>query len=238
MSIPYDYSLSVRHIPETVVEGKPLGRHVLQDSRSRQFVAEQAPALKSVTHASIGLPLNQGNIGSCTANALVGALNTKPNTPKHGPWTEHGALLLYGRETADEGQPYPPNDPGGSGLEVCKAAVQLGMIKSYTHTFDINAALAALVLRPVITGVNWYTSFDTPDAGGFVMIVAGATVRGGHEFVAVGLDTVNENVWFANSWGTGYGVPYGGIPGGCFCMRWATWEQLLSEQGDVTVPVP
>jgi hypothetical protein len=217
-------------IPEMVVPGKRLGRHVEHDPVSLAFPAPVAPAVVSVAHASIGLPLDQGQLGSCTANALVGFLNTKPNVPAHGPWTERGALRLYERETANEGQPYPPNDPGGSGLAVCKAAQQLGMIKSYAHAFDVNAALRALVLGPVITGVNWYTSFDSPDANGLVAIAPGATVRGGHEFVATSIDAGAELVGFMNSWGSSYGV------GGRFYMSFATWAQLLSEQGDVTVP--
>ena len=223
----------VRHakLAEIRVEGKRLGRHIVHDQRSHGFEAERASKIVSVSHASIGLPLDQGQIGSCTANALVGALNTGPNVPANGPWTEKGAIRLYERETALEGQPYPPNDPGGSGLEVCKAAQQLGMIKSYAHAFSVDAALAALVLRPVITGVNWYTSFDTPDENGLVAIAPGATVRGGHEFVAVEIDAEKQLVGFFNSWGTSYGV------GGRFYMSWATWAALLAEQGDVTIPV-
>jgi hypothetical protein len=115
---------------------------------------------------------------------------------------------------------------------VCKAAKQLGWIKSYTHAFGLQHALGALMLRPVITGIDWYTSFDTPDAQGLVQISPGAKVRGGHEVVADGIDAPNQLVWFWNSWGTSFGV------GGRFCMSFATWEQLLSNQGDVTVPLP
>ena len=115
---------------------------------------------------------------------------------------------------------------------VCKAAKQLGLISSYKHAFGIDHALAALVLRPVITGINWYTSFDTPDpATGLVEIASGATVRGGHEVVADGIDADKQLVWLWNSWGTGWGV------GGRFCMSFETWDQLLKERGDVTVPM-
>ena len=82
-----------------------------------------------------------------------------------------------------------------------KAAKQLGWITAYSHAFGIQHALEALVLRPVITGVNWYTSFDTPDQNGLVAIAPGATVRGGHEVVADGIDADNQLVWFWNSWG-------------------------------------
>ena len=186
----------------------------------------------SVTHAASGLPLDQGSIGSCTANALCGALDSNPDSKPGKTYDETLAVRLYELETKLEGQPYPPNDPGGSGLMVCKAAKELTWITAYHHAFGIQHALEALVLRPVITGVDWYTSFDSPDpATGLVAIAPGATVRGGHEVVADGIDAANKLVWFWNSWGTQYGR------GGRFCMSFDTWAQLLSSQGDVTVPI-
>jgi len=211
-----------------------LGRHVEHDPRSRapEFQAEMAAQIQSVRHQATGLPLDQGHIGSCTANALCGALNSAPDFKGGAGRTEKDAVALYELETKLEGDPYPPNDPGGSGLMVCKAAKQLGWITAYHHAFSRDDALRALMLRPVITGINWYTSFDTPDANGLVAIGPGATVRGGHEVVADEIDAPNRLVWFWNSWGTGYGV------GGRFCMSWDTWDTLLHEKGDVTVPLP
>ena len=101
-----------------------------------------------------------------------------------------------------------------------------------TDPFGVEQALLALVLRPVITGIGWYSSFDTPDASGLVAVASGATVRGGHEVVADQIDAGNKLVWFWNSWGPGFGV------GGRFCMAFDTWQRLLQEHGDVTVPLP
>lgn len=219
-------------LPEQPVEGRRLGRHVRHDPRSRNFQAALAPKIVSVQHQATGLPLNQGDLGSCTANALCGALDSAPDFSGGTPLAEADAVHLYEVETQLEGQPYPPNDPGGSGLMVCKAAKKLGLISSYKHAFGIQQALEALVLRPVITGISWYTSFDTPDAStGLVEITPGATIRGGHEIVADQIDADNQLVWFWNSWGTTYGL------GGRFCMAFTTWQQLLENQGDVTVPL-
>jgi len=228
-----DDDVVTAEIPEHVVEGKRLGRHVRHDPRSKKFPAERAPSIRSVTHHSEGLPLNQGALGSCTANATCGALNSGHAVASHKPYDEHSAIKLYGVETALEGKPYPPHDPGGSGLFVCKAAKKEGMISSYTHAFGVQHALEALVIRPVITGINWYTSFDTPDPTGLIEIAPKATVRGGHEVMAYGIDADKELVWLWNSWGTTYAM------GGRFCMSFATWATLLDHknQGDVTVPI-
>ncbi|MFZ0119139.1 MAG: hypothetical protein WBR33_15315 [Pseudonocardiaceae bacterium] len=219
-------------LPEDHVGGKRLGRHVRHDPRSRQFPATRAPQIVSVTHQAVGLPLDQGHIGSCTANALCGALDSFPNSSGGTALNETDAIALYELETKLEVNPYPPNDPGGSGLMVCKAATQQGMITSYRHAFGIQHALEALVVRPAITGVNWYSSFDRPDPQtGLVKITADAAIRGGHEIVADGIDADNQLVWFWNSWGTQFGL------GGRFCMTFDTWDRLLHEQGDVTVPM-
>lgn len=214
-----------------------LGRHVFHDERSKDFPAETASKVKDVNHASQGLPLDQGDVGSCTAEALCGALNTAPDSGKlkgsvkGHVFTQDDAYKLYGRETADEGEPWPPNDPGGTGLWVCKAAKELGWITSYKHAFGFEQALAALVLRPNIWGVNWYSGFDSPDGDGLVKISGG--IRGGHEIVAVEIRLNEQLVGFVNSWGSW------GLDGtGKFYIGFGDCERLLSEQGDVTVPMP
>src|ERR1017187_3469723 len=182
-------------LDERVIPGKRLGRHIFHDPRSRDFPADRAAQIVSVTHKANGLPLNQGDIGSCTANAGCGALDSSPDFTGGAPRSENDAIQLYEVETRLEGQPYPPNDPGGSGLEVCKAAKQLGWISSYKHPFGIEKALLRLVLRPVITGFRLYPSFDTPSSAGLVAITPGATVRGGHEVVADQINAPNKLVW-------------------------------------------
>jgi hypothetical protein len=249
-----------REIEEVVVEGKRLGRHFHSDEaeNNRPFPAPLAPKVVSVIHKTNGLPLDQGQLGSCTANALVGALNSAPNlgapvvterrilqvrfSPGSTvPRTETDAVDLYGLETRMEGQPYPPNDPGGSGIMVCRAAQSLGWIKDYAHTYSMQHALMALTLRPVIMGTPWYDSFDQPDAEGLVAISPNAGIRGGHEILAVGISIPRRLVYFCNSWGTTYGValPEAGLAGGSFSMSFDTFEALLASEngGDITVPL-
>jgi hypothetical protein len=195
-------------------------------------MAGTATDLTSVKHEAVGLPLDQGDVGSCTANALCGALNSQPDYTGGHVFDETDALNIYKRETADEGMPYPKFDPGGTGRAVCKAGRELGLITSWQNAIGLQAALHALVLRPVITGVNWYSSFDEPDSNGQVYITMGSYIRGGHEFVVDELDVEHYRVGCWNSWGEGYGL------GGRFYMSWHCWWRLLNEGGDVTVPIP
>lgn len=222
-------SIEIKAIPEQAVPGKPLGRHVQHDPRSRNFAIEPAAKIESVKHVAVGLPLQQTR-GSCTAEALCGARNSDPNYSTGDEILDQAdADKLYDAEIVLEGEDPSKDDPGGTGLLVCKAAVQAGLITRYEHAFGLQHALGALTLRPVITGVNWYENFDRVDSSGIVTI--GGQVRGGHEVVAYELDVEGKLVWFWNSWGTGWGL------GGRFAMSFDTWGQLLSEEGDVTVPV-
>lgn len=218
-----------KQIPEQKIDGKRLGRHVVHDERSWNFLAEKSVTITSIIHTSVGLPLTQVR-GSCTAEAMCGDLNSQTPLPSV-PLTQVNADHLYDLEITDEGGNPATDDPGGSGLEICKVALAQGLIKSYTHAMSMSDALGALMLRPVITGVNWYDSFDAPSSSGFITISPNAQVRGGHEFVVDEIDTVTKAVGCWNSWGLSYGLQ------GRFYMPFTVWDRLLGEQGDVTVPV-
>jgi hypothetical protein len=240
-------------IQEHAVEGRRLGRSVLHDERSKDFPAEQAGTVKAVDHESHGLPLDQDGAGSCTAEATCAALNTAPDAAKEKgrTFTQTDAFRLYALETQLEGQPWIQGDPsspdpGGTGLMVCKAAKQLGWIRSYRHAFGLEHAVKALVLRPNIWGVNWYSSMDDPDpATGIITISPGAFIRGGHEICATRIvprgstipgteETAPDDLaGFWQSWGRW------GLNGtGRFFMSFGDLDRLLSEDGDVTVPLP
>lgn len=214
---------------------RPLGRHVEHDPRSRDYPFEVVAAtpLRKVLWRRYGRVLDQGQLGSCTGNAITGALNTSP-LRKTGAisLTEKDAVSIYEAATIVDGIPgqYPPDDTGSSGLAVCKVAKIRGLISGYRHAFTLAQALQALMVGPVITGVSWYEGFDTPDASGLVTI--SGQVRGGHEFEVLGYDPTTDLLTAVNSWGTLYGVS------GRFHFTSKTWEVLLGQQGDVTVPLP
>jgi hypothetical protein len=182
-----------------------------------------------VRHAE---PFDQGDLGSCTGNAMAGALMTDPYYISGRTLIEKNAVQLYEQAThLDKVKgSYPPDDTGSTGLAVAKAAKKDGYISAYAHAFGMQHALGALTIAPVIAGINWYDSFDTPLHTGECPLTADATVRGGHEVELFGLDVEKQQVWAYQSWGP----TWGGLRNGTFWFSYATFERLLSETGDVT----
>lgn len=224
--------IACKTIPEIVIPDKRLGRHIEHDERSRAFAVVPEPSVKihTVRHPLYGSPLNQGSLGSCTGNAVVQALNTRPlHVTGVKLLREDDAIAVYSLATSiDEftGE-FPPTDTGSSGLAAAKAAQQKGLITEYRHAFDVIDAMQALMGRSVITGVPWYEGFDHPNPSGVVKVEG--QVRGGHEFAVIGYEMNDRMVVAVNSWGIGWGVR------GRFRFDLKDWERLLGEQGDVTV---
>jgi len=229
-------------IPEYVVPGKRLGRHIHIDSRSADypFVPEAGPRELTSVLWNRRIPiLDQGQLGSCTGNALVGAVGSDPDfatlsAAVQATLNEALAVKVYSKATALDPYPgqYPPDDTGSDGIDACKAAQGFGLISGYTHSTDLASMQQAVMERPVIIGINWYDSFDSPASDGTVSITRGAQVRGGHEIEVVGMDPATSMFRMANSWSDGWG------DNGYFQFSFATMTRLLGEGGDVTVPLP
>jgi hypothetical protein len=224
---------------ETIPATDPrLGRHIHHDSRSLAYAFNtDGLTLASIWHPRLIPVLNQGQLGSCTGNAGIGALGTAPfydtlTDVQRAHLDEPAAVDLYSAATAIDGVrgQYPPTDTGSDGLSIAKVLKADGRIGGYQHTFSLDAALLALTVTPEIVGMNWYAPMFSPDVDGRVH--PGGQLAGGHEIVADELDVELERVWFTNSWGVDWGV------GGRFWLSFADFGRLLSEQGDVTVFVP
>ena len=229
----------IRLIPEVVVPGMRLGRHVNHDDRSLAYLVPEADSAISVKWPRAIPVLDQGNLGSCTGNACVGALGTYPTFQSLAQVIASGnlklneaeAVSLYSAaEVIDGGVGYPPEDDGSSGLSVAKAAKNAKLISGYLHATSVAAAHSAIQTGPFMIGSNWYSSFDTPSASG--VITLGGSIRGGHEYECLGYDA-NTDLWeCVNSWGLSYGVE------GHFFMTTPTFTELLAEEGDATALVP
>jgi len=212
---------------EHVISGHRLGRHVEHDPRSFGFPAPMASAIVSVRHQRLVPIFDQGQLGSCTGNAGVGCVSTQPFTHQGN---EDEAVKVYEAATQVDNivGAYPPTDTGSTGLAVMKVLKTRGIIQGYAHAFGLKHALQALVLRPGITGISWRTGCDTPDVQGVVRYTG--NVRGGHEIELVGIDAEKQLVWFANSWGTSWGLQ------GYFAMSFTDYDAALADHGDATFP--
>jgi len=229
-----------RRIPEIVVPGRRLGRHVHHDSRSLAYLVEADGTAVSKRWQRRTPMLDQGNLGSCTGNAATGVLGTDSfyATLPGQPLDEAEAVKLYSAATTLDpyAGSYPPTDTGSDGLSVAKAAKAAGLISGYLHITSVAAAQTAIQAGPFIIGSDWYDGFDTPNSAGLVSI--SGSVRGGHEYECCGYDAGADTWELVNSWGTSYGVV------GHFYYTSATLAQLLAAQGDattftpITAPVP
>lgn len=211
-----------------------LGRHLLHDSRSLQYLVEASdPAtLKSVRHSRMTPILDQGNLGSCTGNAAVGCLGTEPfydTVNEIMSFAEPEAIHIYSQATAIDPFPgtYPPTDTGSNGLSVAKALKSDSLISGYLWATSLNAALTALASQPVIVGTKWFNDMFTPASDGKLSV--SGPLAGGHEYELDELDVENQRVWMTNSWGGNWGVE------GRAYMTWDDLGKLLDDGGDVTV---
>jgi hypothetical protein len=216
-----------------------LGRNIHFDDRSRQFpYRPRTRRLASIRHQRHTAILDQGSLGSCTGNAGIGCLGTGPffatvsAADRYFHLDENDAIDLYSEATRIDPYPgaYPPDDTGSDGLTVAKVLTGYGQIAGYEWAFTLADALLALMDRPVITGINWYSDMFNPNPSGLIRPTG--SLAGGHEIVVDEYDAARGWVGFSNSWGTGWGL------NGRFYMTAEDWGTLLDRQGDVTVFVP
>jgi hypothetical protein len=230
-----------------------LGRNVNHDPLSRGFpVQPTTTTLTAVRHeAHIGI-LNQGNIGSCTANAGLSCAYHEPFYRLDMPqWSyepvEDGALRWYARNTAEDDYAgtftYPPpggQDTGSDGLTTAKVAVEAGIASGYLHAFSAESALYALVDRPWIMGINWYNSMFPVGSNGLLDVNLGSGLAGGHELCADELVPPDDTRNGTGDWLLGgpqsWDVDWGDH--GRWYMRRTNFTTLMSLDGDVTQFVP
>jgi hypothetical protein len=234
-----------------------LGRHVRHDPRNARYPVGVLPAsaIQSVHWDRAEAILDQGQLGSCTGNAGTGWLGTANAAGagltsvvigSAGAKASHGhfkaqtytldeafAVQLYGLATDIDpysGQ-YPPTDTGSDGPSIGAALKLLGLSTGYAHAFSLDALKSAIQVSAVLWGTEWLNSMFDPDSSGTLTVDPASGVAGGHELVISGFD-VNAGRWIVdNSWGTGWG-----LLGSCFVSD-SDMAYLLSQQGDITVPV-
>jgi hypothetical protein len=193
-----------------------------------------APAKKDIQWVTNAPVLDQGDLGSCTGNALTQCLNTTKfakSRPGGRYLKEANAVSLYSMATVldDDPQNYPPTDTGSDGVSVCKAGVKQGYLAGYTHAFGFDHFADSMAISPMIVGTNWYSGMMTPDKSGLVKVRG--NFEGGHEYLAIGISYSLQLVKFENSWSADWGKK------GFFYMSFADFRLLLSQDGDATMPI-
>lgn len=233
----------------SLVRDPRLGRQWAFDSRNLHYLATREATYTDVRHPRHIPIYDQGQTGACTGNAIGGACASGPLWNALSQILQQ-TMLDRGENLADEfyGEatvldPFPgtynwqnPSDPnsqdtGSDGTSACKAAKNDGYISGYKHALSLSTALGSLERQPVISGMNWYESMFTPNSKGIISISPGSGVAGGHELCFDEIVVEEKLVGFQQSWGE-WGIDGRGY------MSWDTWARLLSENGDVNVPMP
>lgn len=188
---------------------------------------------------------DQGNLGSCTANALVGALEfleLKAKEPlvdlsrlfvyynerviEHTVKTDSGAMLRDGIKTlakqgvcSEKRWPYIITKFAVKPTPKCYKEAASHTITSYHRILTLDEMLSCLAEGfPFVFGFTVYESFESETVartGTVPMPQPGERVLGGHAVLAVGYDEGTKRFLVRNSWGTGWGV------GGYFTMPFA-----------------
>jgi hypothetical protein len=218
---------------------KGLKRWMIHDSRAwdhRAFTGKVPALPTTAVYHKRNVPIfDQGQIGSCTANADLGCLSCDPLWDGKTQWTESDAQDLYRKETRLDDSVIPghwePDDTGSTGWYGFKALKQAGRVSSYGHAFGIKAAIAVLAQKPISIGIDFYDCFEDPDKNNYYTIQRGAQVVGGHQMCVRAFDPgANGNppfVVISQSWGADYG-DHGEVK-----MTVDTLDKLLRAGGDV-----
>lgn len=230
-------------IPEVVVPGRRLGRNVNHDPRSVAFrVGARAVTPKSVRWERHGPILDQGNLGSCVANAGTAMLMCDPfwstldkqlqKVLSDAQTAEQYAVQTYREVTRID--PFPgswePDDTGSDGLSLGKLFKSRGLAAGYEHVMSLDDAHAAIQKGPYPVGVSWLSNMDQPSSEGIVN-VSGSS-RGGHEILVTEYDASRDLWWLDNSWSEAFGK------NGRFAISSEGYQKLMKLQADGTPMTP
>lgn len=211
-----------------------LGRHQIPDAfEPAKAAAPRQTPIRTVTHTEHVPCFNQGDLGSCTANAALGCLVTEPFWHKGVAFTEDDAVELYKLETQlDDTQipgEYPPDDTGSTGAWSMQALEKLGQIRSHVHTCNVHTALQLLNDGPISIGVTWFNSMFEP-SGDAISVDLDSGVGGGHQVCLVANNAEKQRALVRNSWGEDWGRD------GHAWLAWSDLAVLFYLGGDAVQP--
>ena len=221
----------------------------LPDHRDKLYSSIAAPPKKLPSKVDLRAGCSpvedQGALGSCTANALVGNLEFLEKKAGHTV-TDLSRLFIYYNERAMEGT--INEDAGAAIRDGIKSLVKLGVCNEknwqyiitkfqqkpsaacYKQASDhqVNSYHRILSLQemqqclaegyPFVFGFTVYTAFESASvakSGRLNLPKPSEKVLGGHAVCAVGYDDSTKRVLVRNSWGADWGK------GGYFTMPYA-----------------
>jgi C1A family cysteine protease len=178
---------------------------------------------------------NQGNLGSCTANALAGALEFL-EIKKRFPFIDVSRLFIYYNERVLEGSvdsdsgamlrdgiktlrsqgvcteknwPYIINKFTIKPISACYKEALNYQITSYHRILTLDEMRTCLAEGfPFVFGFTVYESFESQEVtktGIVQMPKPNERSIGGHAVLAVGYDEIQKRFIVRNSWGTDWG---------------------------------
>lgn len=180
--------------------------------------------------------VDQGKLGSCSANAFAGALGFLMNKNKknfiplsrlflyynervieNSVMSDSGAMLRDGIKTlvkqgiCDESiWPYDIAKFTNQPSKICYVQALDRQILSYSRIITLDDMLTCLSSGfPFIVGISIFDSFESQQVaqtGAVPMPLSNETLLGGHAVVCVGYDNVNKFFIMRNSWGTSWGT--------------------------------
>jgi len=179
---------------------------------------------------------DQGNLGSCTANALAGALEFLERKDKvafadlsrlfiyynervieHSVKSDSGAMIRDGIKTlnkqgvcSEKTWPYVISKFALKPTAACYKEALEHQILSYQRILSLDQMRACLAEGfPFVFGFTVYESFESQQvakSGVVQMPQPGEKVVGGHAVMAVGYNDADKRFIVRNSWGTGWGM--------------------------------
>ncbi|MFZ0708422.1 MAG: C1 family peptidase [Terrimicrobiaceae bacterium] len=210
------------------------------DYRDKLYSAIAAPPKKLPPKVDLSAGCSpvedQGRLGSCTANALVGNLEFLQMKAGHAV-TDLSRLFIYYNERAMEGT--INEDAGAMIRDGVKSLVKLGVCTEKKWPYDIakftvkptpacyrqakgkqvtsyHRIISLLQMRqclaegyPFVFGFSVYEGFESEEVaktGTLNLPKPGEKQLGGHAVLAVGYDDSTKRVLVRNSWGADWGV--------------------------------
>jgi C1A family cysteine protease len=209
----------------------------IPDQRDLMLEVKPEAALPPVVDLSPDCPpvYDQGNLGSCTANAIAGALEYDRKRQGLDIWVPSRLQIYYNERVMEDSV---DSDSGAFIRDGIKSVNSFGAGREELWPYDVTkfadipspAAVAdgakhlsvkylridntvlgnmrwclAVYKRPFVIGVSVYSSFMDAVNGDIPQPAKNEDMIGGHAILIVGYDNTKQRFTFRNSWGPDWG---------------------------------